>query len=76
MQDADGRRVPGAIPDLRYMAAETHAQWHAIVLAGSRKHLGMPAYHEAMSVEDSGAVHAYVVEQSWKLYQKSLSKPD
>ena len=73
MEDADGRRVPGAIPDLRYMAAETHAQWNAIVLAGSRRHLGMPAYHEALSLEDAGAVHAYVVEQSWKLYQKSLT---
>ncbi len=73
MQDAKGQRVPGAIPDLRYMAAETHAQWHAIVLGGSRKHLGMPAYHEAMSVEDAGAVHAYVVAQSWQLYRKSLA---
>ena len=76
MQDADGRRVPGTIPDLRYMAAETHAQWNAIVLGGSRKRLGMPAYHESISVEDSDAIHAYVIEQSWKLYQKSLTTAD
>ena len=53
------------------MSAETHAQWPAIVLGGSRKHLGMPAFHDAMSVEDSEAIHAFVVDQAWKLYETS-----
>ncbi len=75
LEDANSRRVPGAIPDLRYMTSETHAQWDAIVLAGSRRHLGMPAYHDALTAKDSGAIHAYVIEQAWKLYEKSQTKP-
>ena len=71
MQGADSRRLPGAIPDLRYMTSETHAEWHAIVIGGSRTHLGMPAFHDALSVEDSAALQAYVIEQAWKLYEKS-----
>ena len=71
MQGADSRRLPGAIPDLRYMTSEAHAEWHAIVIGGSRTHLGMPAFHDALSVEDSAALQAYVIEQAWKLYEKS-----
>ena len=71
MDAADPGRLHGALPDLRYMSAETHAQWQAIVLGGSRKHLGMPAFHDAMSVEDSEAIYAFVVDQAWKLYERS-----
>ena len=71
MDAAESGRLHGALPDLRYMSAETHAQWQAIVLGGSRKHLGMPAFHDAMSVEDSEAIHAFVVDQAWKLYERS-----
>ena len=71
MEGADSGRLPGAIPDLRHMTSETHAEWHAIVLGGSRTHLGMPAFHDALSVEDSAALQAYVIEQAWKLYEKS-----
>ena len=59
-------------PGARYMAPETHAQWHAIVLGGSRAPLGMPAFHETLSVEDSEAIRAYVIERAWTLYEKSL----
>ncbi len=71
MDAADSGRLHGALPDLRYMSAETHAQWPAIVLGGSRKHLGMPAFHDSMSAEDSEAIRAFVIDQAWKLYERS-----
>ena len=71
MDAPDSGRLFGALPDLRYMSAEAHAQWQAIVLGGSRRHLGMPAFHDAMSVEDSEAIHAFVIDQAWKLYERS-----
>ena len=69
------RDLPGAVPDLRYMSAKTHAEWHGIVLGGNQRHLGMPAFHEEMTVEDSEALHAYVIEQAWKLYERSQPGP-
>ena len=69
------RDLPGAVPDLRYMSAKTHAEWHGIVLGGNQRHLGMPAFHEEMTVEDSEALHAYVIEQAWKLYERSQPDP-
>ena len=71
MDAPDSGRLYGALPDLRYMSAETHAQWQAIVLGGSRRNLGMPAFHDAMSAEDSEAIHAFVIDQAWKLYERS-----
>jgi quinohemoprotein ethanol dehydrogenase len=58
----------GAIPDLRYAPEETHAEWHAIVLGGSRVHKGMPAFYDSIGPLESTALHAWVVEQAWKLY--------
>ena len=58
-------------PNLRYMTLQAHAEWQAIVIGGSRRHLGMPAFNDTMSVEESEAIHAYVIEQAWKLYEKS-----
>jgi quinohemoprotein ethanol dehydrogenase len=54
----------GSIPDLRYMSRETHREWHAVVLGGSRIKKGMLPFHESLTVEDSEAVHAYVIQRS------------
>jgi quinohemoprotein ethanol dehydrogenase len=70
--------VDGAIPDLRYMPREVHEQFLAIVLAGSHRSNGMPGFGEGagwpmietkMSVEDANALHAYIIDLSWKAYQ-------
>ena len=65
------RAVVGAVPDLRYMTAQSHAEWDAIVLGGSLKLAGMPGFHEEISAEDSEAVRAYLIEQAWALYEGS-----
>lgn len=69
--------VNGAVPDLRYAPAEVHQQWDAIVFAGTHKAEGMMAFGvdqhfpdlTALTVEQSHAIHAYVIQQSWKAYE-------
>jgi PQQ-dependent dehydrogenase (methanol/ethanol family) len=79
--DTDGSRawvLNGAIPDLRYMPADAHSDWYAIVLGGSHWDKGMPGFadppkfafpHAKMTVQDADAIHAYVIAQSWKAYR-------
>lgn len=79
--DTDGSRawvLDGAIPDLRYMPADVHKDWYAIVLGGSHWDQGMPGFadppkfafpHAKMTVQDADAIHAYVIAQSWKAYR-------
>ena len=65
-----GRRIlNGGVPDLRYAPSSVHAEWHAIVIGGSRLDMGMPGYSELMSVEESSAVQAFVVDQAWKEFK-------
>jgi quinohemoprotein ethanol dehydrogenase len=68
----------GAIPDLRYMPPEGHRQWYSIVLSGSHWKQGMPGFadppkfafpHLRMTKQDADAIHAYVIDQSWKAYR-------
>jgi PQQ-dependent dehydrogenase (methanol/ethanol family) len=70
--------LDGAIPDLRYMPADVHKDWYAIVLGGSHWDKGMPGFadppkfafpHAKMTVQDADAIHAYVIAQSWKAYK-------
>jgi quinohemoprotein ethanol dehydrogenase len=69
--------VDGAIPDLRYMPTQVHAEFLGIVLAGSHRNNGMPGFgggagfpmiETKMSVEDANAIHAYIIDRSWKAY--------
>jgi quinohemoprotein ethanol dehydrogenase len=70
--------VDGAVPDLRYAPAEVHQQWDAIVLGGSHREQGMMAFGvaqqypdiSALTGEQASAIHAYVIDQSWKAYDE------
>lgn len=70
--------VNGAVPDLRYAPSDVHDQWDAIVFAGSHQTQGMMSFGvdlhfpdlTALTVEESHAIHAYVIEQSWKTYKE------
>ena len=84
--DADGSGAfteDGAIPDLRYLPAESHRLWGATVLGGSHQKQGMPGFGNPpgfpiavrkMSAQESDAIHAYVIDQSWKAYNEEHSK--
>jgi quinohemoprotein ethanol dehydrogenase len=70
--------VNGAVPDLRYAPPDVHQQWDAIVLGGSHREQGMMAFGveqhfpdvTALTPEEALAIHAYVIDQSWKAYEK------
>jgi quinohemoprotein ethanol dehydrogenase len=70
--------VDGAVPDLRYAPAEVHQQWDAIVFAGTHQAEGMMPFGveqhfpdlKALTVDESHAIHAYVIQQAWKAYEE------
>jgi quinohemoprotein ethanol dehydrogenase len=79
--EADGAGawvVDGAIPDLRYMPSEVHAQFLGIVLGGSHRNNGMPGFANGagwplidtkMTAEEANALHAYIIDLQWKAYK-------
>jgi mono/diheme cytochrome c family protein len=54
----------GVVPDLRFASLEVHAQFQQIVLGGSRSHMGMVSFADALSVDQARWVHAYVLERA------------
>ena len=55
------------VPDLRYMSDQTHRDFVAIVLGGSRSHKGMAGFYETHNVEDVEAIHSYLKHQQQRL---------
>jgi len=55
-------RFGGSVPDLRYSSAETHEQWHDIVIGGALRHNGMPRF--PLSLDHSESVRKYVLSKS------------
>jgi quinohemoprotein ethanol dehydrogenase len=80
--EADGSGawiLDGGIPDLRYMPLAVHQQWNAIVLNGSRRRFGMPGFGQPagfpvvtrkMTQKEADAIHAYIIDLSWKAYNE------
>jgi quinohemoprotein ethanol dehydrogenase len=56
-----------SVPDLRRATAETHAEFLAIVIGGSRSAKGMPQF-AAMTAEEGEAIHAFLINQAWSAY--------
>jgi quinohemoprotein ethanol dehydrogenase len=52
------------IPDLRFMSAQTHQQFDAIVLGGARANQGMASFADVVSIDDAQAIHAYIIDVS------------
>jgi quinohemoprotein ethanol dehydrogenase len=85
--DTDGSGawvLDGAVPDLRYAPAEVHRQWYGVVLGGTHWDKGMPGFanppkfafpHLKMTIQDADAIHAYVIDQSWKAYNEEQKQP-
>ncbi len=57
----------GLVPDLRYSNEQTHAEWDAIVLGGSRSLNGMPSFAGVVTPEQSQAVRAYIIDRAHAL---------
>jgi quinohemoprotein ethanol dehydrogenase len=75
--DGAGRwAVNGGIPDLRYMPADAHRDWYAIVLGGSHRQQGMLPFgvasktpaRPALTAAEADDIHAYVIDRAWAAY--------
>ena len=81
--DADGSgqwKLNGTIPDLRYMPADVHDQFLAIVMAGTHRANGMPGFADGagfpliktkMTADEALALHAYIVDLEWKAFKNN-----
>jgi quinohemoprotein ethanol dehydrogenase len=63
----DGAVGGGVIPDLRYMSAQTHAEFDAIVVGGLRHERGMAGFGDRITPQDSQAIRAYLIERAHRL---------
>jgi quinohemoprotein ethanol dehydrogenase len=60
------------VPDLRYMSAQTHAEFEAIVLGGLRHERGMVGFASVMGqpvldADDIRAIHWYLIGRAQSL---------
>ena len=53
-----------SVPDLKYLPAAAHSRWNLIVRQGVYATVGMPGFEHVLSVDDSNAIHAYVVSEA------------
>jgi len=60
---------PGAIPDLRWMSAETHQQFEDIVLKGVRAAKGMGSFAGSITSAEAQQIRAAVVDSAWRAYE-------
>ena len=60
----------GLVRDLRYASHDVFAAWDAIVLGGSLRDKGMPAFGGIFSPEDSAAVRAFVIDEARRTYEQ------
>ena len=59
-----GEQARGGIKDLRRMTPATHAEFHDIVLRGTRREMGMASFADVLSEEEAAAIHAYLVRRA------------
>ena len=59
-----------AIPDLRFMQPQAHAEFKSIVLKGTRSAKGMQSFADVVSDVDADNIHAYLVARAREDYQK------
>jgi quinohemoprotein ethanol dehydrogenase len=55
--------------DLRRMSPATHAAFRQIVLDGTLKGRGMPAWSDVLSSADAGAIHAFLIDSARQAYE-------
>ena len=54
----------GVTPDLRYLTAEKHQAFKAIVYDGVIHSAGMPQLSDLVTEQDVHDIHAYIVERA------------
>ena len=59
----------GAMPDLRYMSAESHTLFNDIVLKGVLVSGGMANFSDALNETDAEAIHAYLISRAHEAWE-------
>ncbi|MEH3105776.1 MAG: PQQ-dependent dehydrogenase, methanol/ethanol family [Sphingomonas fennica] len=59
-----GEGARGGVKDLRFMTAETRAQFKAIVLGGIRADQGMASFRDILNEKDVEAINAYLIARA------------
>jgi quinohemoprotein ethanol dehydrogenase len=65
----------GAIPDLRWMSAQTHQQFEDIVLKGVRAGKGMGSFAGLITAEEAQQIRAALVDSAWRAYDAAQTAP-
>jgi hypothetical protein len=65
----------GILPDLRRMSAATHGLFKSIVQGGLYAPQGMGRFDDVLSPADTGALHAYLIDQAWRLKAEPAPAP-
>ena len=63
------------LPDLRRLSAQKHALFNSIVLEGALSPLGMGRFDDVLNRADAAAIHAYVIDESWKAWTAQQGQP-
>jgi len=58
----------GILPDLRRLNASKHELFYDIVLNGLLAGAGMGRWDDVLTRKDAEAIHAFIVDESWKAY--------
>ena len=62
----------GILPDLRRLDAAGHANFDSIVRGGAYSVKGMARFDDVLSPADAAAIHAYLIDEAWRL-EESLA---
>lgn len=58
----------GMLPDLRRLSAQKHERFSSILLEGALSPLGMGRFDDVLTPADAAAIHAYLIDESWKAW--------
>jgi quinohemoprotein ethanol dehydrogenase len=71
---AEAENASGVAKDLRFASAQTHRDFSAIVIGGTRHDRGMPAFSN-LTLDEARAIQGYVVNQAWTAYEAQRATP-
>lgn len=60
---------PSVTPDLRNLSPSLHAAFKDIVLRGAVAPTGMERFDDVLTEQDVENIHAYLIDQAWKVYK-------
>ena len=64
------------IPDLRYMSADTHGIFKAIVLGGMYQERGMLSMASFVSDEEADVIHGYLISMAHRVLEEDEASVD